>query len=328
MSKKYGFGVKLAVAALAVAGVVGTAGAQVGTVNAGGTAQGIALMKAGITVANVAKIDVDAKNPSGEELMFKASGAGSIDDAPTVTTLAKSFGNLGIVKVTTNSNKWDVGMTSRSGGKLLDPKSVECHDEPDRDGWGNDLGTTHQVCDPAGATYLKYWNPTGGSGGTGGAEDVVLEVAIGVAKSGKALGNTGAPTTLYPIIANAVAGGTPTFAAPIKITGTVPVNDPAGANNGTSFAKTIGIGYLSGGSAITAGPYKDGIYNTSTGTSNPDTWTQIKDNGFPAPKGNSEPQNEYFYVNVGMTETVYNTLNSNKNGTYEEVYYFELYANF
>jgi hypothetical protein len=317
MSKKSvvrvrGFGWKLAVAALAVAGVVGTAVAQPVT----GTTQGIANMSAGITIQNIANIDVIPKNPAGEDLVFTSANA--IDADPTIGTLAKNFGNLGIVKVKTNSNKWDVGMTTQSGGRLLDSASVGCVKVPDIDGWGNNLGTTHDSCSTAGARYLR----TGSS-----MDTVVLDVAIGVAKSGKALGNSGAPATLYPIISG-LSGGAPSFIAPVlidqakviasdkSITGT-----PAVA---ISFAETIGT---YGDTATTWGSaFSDGIYGAgSTGSAE---WGTIATEGFPAPKGNEQPQEEYFYVNVGMTEVDYLALNGNQNGTYKEVFYFELFANF
>jgi len=299
--------VRLSAAALVVAGGVGMVWAQV----SGGTSQDNASMRAGMTIKNIAEIDVIPKNPTDKELVLE--GLATINDVPTAT----KFGSLGIVKVTTNSNKWDVAMTTRSGGRLLDTTSVQCRDVERVDGWGNPTGIFDEVCGGT-AVYLQA-----------GGSDVVLQVAVGLAKSGKALGNTGAPATLYPIISGTPLN-TPAFIAPVVINQSKIIGSdksavtPPALPTAVSFAEELG-----GAAAGTWGMFQYGIYGSGsvTGTT-PDTWGKIATDGFPAPKGNAEPQDEYFYVNVGMPEATYNSLSGNKNGTFTEVFYFDLFANF
>jgi len=217
--------VRLSAAALVVAGGVGMVWAQ-SVVNT--TSKDNASMKAGMTIQNLAEIDVIPKNPTGDDLKLTAA----IDALPTAT----KFGSLGIVKVTTNSNKWDVGMTTRSGGRLLDTSSVTCTDVERLDGWGNPTGVFDNVCG-GNPVYLRYGNTL---------DTVVLNVAIGLAKSGQALGNTGNKSTIYP--AASASGGTVTFNAPVEVTATELEESDKGRANLTpalpvkavSFAKTLG----------------------------------------------------------------------------------------
>jgi hypothetical protein len=312
MSKKFavrGFGWKLAVAAAAVAGVASVSVAQPVS---GGTSQDVASMSAGITIQNIAKIEVIPKNPTGEDLVLK--GTATINDVPSAT----NFGSLGIVKVTTNSNKWDVAMTTRSGGRLLDTTSVVCQDTMRLDGWGNPTGIMDQDCAGSTPVYLQWDN-----GGT--PANVVLQVAVGLAKSGQALGNTGAPSTIYPIISG-LSGGTPAFIAPVSITPAKIIASDKGLTSPApvDFAAELGNAGDAAGSAW--GIFEDGIYGAgSTGGA---VWGTIETLGFPIPKGNYEPQDEYFYVNVGIPEATYLALSGNSDGTYTEVFYFDLFANF
>jgi len=326
MSKKCvvcAFGRMAAVATLAVAG--GSVGAW---------AQGTTgSMSATYTVQQIAELEVTPANPTEDNLVFTAPN--TIDAIPTVGTLDQLFGNLGTIKVRTNSAKWDVSMTTNNGGRMLDLTSVACQDVPNVDGWGNPTGGTHQVCDPTGAKYLT-WDDDNAVGTP--PIDVVLDVAIGVAKQGIALGNTGAADRLYPLL-NVLTAGAPSFAAPIKVNSALIPNTEVGIASfaAVSFADVIGGGYGSGGTAP-AGAYNQGIYGTN-GTNNDGDWTTIETNStFPKPGvastasspgvgPNVDPLTEFFYVNVGITDTVQKQLQDNK-GTFTETFNFELVANF
>jgi len=110
MSKKYGFGVKLAVAALAVAGVVGVAVADDVCEDLGCTAE----MSVGfdIAVADTAKIEaINVKTLTKDELW--ANGLTVTGDNQD------KVGTLGIIRVTTTADKWDVELTTKWGGKLV-----------------------------------------------------------------------------------------------------------------------------------------------------------------------------------------------------------------
>jgi hypothetical protein len=291
--------VKLAVAAVAVAGVVGTAWAAP---LAGLTASEATKvnMTAAYTVNQITEIEATGKNLADDDLRV------NVIDLPTAT----KFGNLGTIRVRTNSKHWDVVMTTDNEGKMLDKSTAACTTEDDHDAWGNVNGS-HQVCDDSKKEFLK-------SGPT--KTDVVLDVAIGVAKTGYKLGNSAAPTTLYPM-ADVTSG--PVFIAPVKVTSLAGTNVATG---GISFAATIGGNYKT---TITSGTFKNGIVGTtSTGDS---TWTNIETKGFPTPYGNASPEKneEFFYVNVGIAPATFDAINGNKNKrTYTETFYFELYASF
>jgi len=290
-------------AALMVAGVWGMGWAQ------GKESQGSANMTTGLRIANVAEISVIPKGTYGDELIA------TVPSPPTAT----KFGSLGIVKVKTNSNLWDVEMTTRYGGKLVNPKSIECRDTVRLDGWGNPTSTVDNVCD--GAPVFLRWN----NGVT--ADTVVLNVAIGLAKSGKALGNTGAMQTLFPIVSATMPS--PMFIPPVGISKDdilASGKDAGGAQVSISFADSLGAA----GERSSWGTFDKGIYGDSSSTTatDPTNWAYIKTNGFPAPKFNYEPQEEYFYVDVGIPKSTYDALSGNKNGTFEETFYFELMARF
>jgi hypothetical protein len=276
-------------------------------------------MSATFTVIQTAEIQVTGNNPTEENLVYTTP---SLSVAPSVTDVV---GNLGTIRVKTNSTGWDVVMTTDNGGKMLDKTSVGCVTVPVVDGWGNQTGATRDSCSTSGATYLAYNN-----GGT--PANVVLDVAIGVAKQGKALGNTGTPNKLYPLL-NAISG-TPSFVAPVSI---VPADIIASDINATtpapvSFAEKIGTYYST--PANIPGAYLQGIYGNTTAATE-GLWSDIALSGFPRPgvvsgtglSTNVEPLEEYFYVNVGIPQATYNSLQGNK-GTYTETFNFELVANF
>jgi hypothetical protein len=304
---------RLAVAAVAVAGVVGMAWADLPTTSTGQTGT----MSATFTVQQIAEMEVTPNNPTEENLVLE------VDAVPKVTDIV---GNLGTIRVKTNSAGWDVWMTTDRGGRMLDKTSVGCVEVPNVDGWGNPTGTFHDSCSTAGAKYLTYNNGSA-------VVDVVLDVALGVAKQGAAIGNTGAPTKLFPLL-NALTAGTPSFVAPVKVIDTdVTGSDKSAATTkAVSFAAVIGGGY--DGLGAPTGAFNQGIYGTTTAATE-GTWDYIVSNGFPKPGAvestnvlpNVVKEEEYLYVNVGMPQTTFNALEGN-NGTFTETFHFELVANF
>jgi hypothetical protein len=275
-------------------------------------------MSATFTVQQIAEIEVTPNNPTEKNLVCV------VDKVPGVADIV---GNLGTIRVKTNSAGWDVLMTTDRGGRMLDKTSVGCTSVPVVDGWGNPTGAFRDSCSTAGATFLTFKN-----GST--VVPVVLDVALGVAKQGAALGNTGAPTKLFPLL-NVIAGGAPTFVAPVKVplarvTGS---DKSAGSTTPVSFAYEIGFAYDAVGPA---GAFEQGIYGeTTAGTEG--AWSDILAGGFPKPgvvasanpdiHPNVDPQEEYLYVNVGMPQTTFDALQGNK-GTFTETFNFDLVANF
>jgi len=296
-----------AATAVVAGGIVGVVWAGMPSGVTGETGE----LKAVFRVNQVTELEAIGKNLTEENLSFV------VDAVPT----AVNFGNLGTIRVKTSSTSWDVLMTTANGGRMLDETSGGCTEVPTYDGWGNVNGTQPSCPDPK--RYLQYDKST--TSGTVTYGDVVLDVAIGIAKSGKAVGNTGAPESLFPLISSAI-GAAPVFIAPVKITGTKIPNSEKGI--GTSFAPVSFATELGKAATAPTGPFANGIWgNTTVGV---DAWTTIGSDGFPAPKGNYEPQEEYFYVNVGMDPTsVYQKLGNNENKkNYTETFYFELVANF
>jgi hypothetical protein len=315
---------KLAVAAVAVAGVVGMVGAQ----PAGGLAAslGTGSMSASFTVQQIAEMEVTANNPTEENLVL------DVDAVPTISSIV---GNLGTIRVKTNSAGWDVLMTTDRGGRMLDKTSLACVSVPVVDSWGNPTGAVRDSCPTSGGTYLKWDNDLTASTPP---IDVVLDVAIGVAKQGHALGNSGAPAKLFPLLENTTGG--PSFIAPVKVINTKVIastKNGASASVPVSFAVEIGTEY--GTTSSPTGVFSQGIYGvtTTTGTGSEGAWDDIVTKGFPKPGAvvesddgilpNVDPLEEYFYVNVGMPQTTFNQLEGNK-GTFTETFHFDLVAKF
>jgi hypothetical protein len=311
---------RVAVAAVAVAGVAGMAWAQ----TLPGTTTGLTgTMSATYSVVQIAEFEVSPNNPTEDNLVIPAGKA--IDDALAVTDIV---GNLGTIRVKTNSGGWDVRMTTDNGGRMLNKANVSCVEVPTFDGWGNENGT-RDSCGVAAATdYLRVAN--GGS-----PAPVRLSAAIGVAKQGKALGNVAAPTKLYPLLEDLSGSGAPTFAQPVDVSAKMTNSEVGiGGHLHISFAEEIGGGYDGGGAYDQSGnTYGQGIYGTTVPTTL-GTWGSIETGGFPKPGidgagvfANVDPLEEYFYVQVGIPNATYLDLAGNK-GTYTETFNFELFANF
>jgi len=314
MSNGRSFKRQLAVAAVAVAGVLGLVGTAWSTLPTGSTS-GADVLTATYSVNLVAELDATSGNLTQENLSCV------VDAVPTIATFATNFGNLGTIKVKTTAKSWDVNMTTNNGGKMRDNQSVTCSQVPDVDGWGNQLSTTHEVCTGTPA-FLKYDN-------SGTPTNVVLDVAIGVAKTGYALGNTAAPATLYPL-ASAVSSSGPTFIAPAKVSQAKVINSEVGSGSFApiSFATEI----VNDKGSANWGDYEPGIYGQAETPATPpatSVWAAIGNDGFPVPKYNNEPNVEYFYINVGMDPSVYNKVGGNTNQrNYVETFNFSLVANF
>jgi hypothetical protein len=343
MSKKYGFGVKLAVAALAVAGVVGTVWADLATLQKADGDKASATATVGFIIDNKAEIECTPKNVTEAELATldwaKISG----------TPSATNFGTLGTIKVTTNSTAWDVRMTTKYGGRLVYNDGGPIAGQFDCDGtidpWTGACSGKETPKKSAGTNYPLTYNSAGASASKGliagtagtaatpesfpGAGDgvpavpavndqVQLLVTIGVAKLGSDLGAPAAQSgNLYPL----GAPGAYSNFLPIEVTGAQLLTSCEKQLDGTtptsgfdpiSFASLVGNGYED---KATPAPLN---YAGIAGR----PWTTIASDGFGKPTNGVE----YFYVNVGMDSSM--PLGGNKKGKYEETFTFDLYASF
>jgi len=293
---------KLAVrGVLAVAGTVGVVG-LVWAALPGGAAKDSAQMGVGFSVLSIGEIEATAHNPTNEELV-----------ANTITAVSgANFGSLGTIRVKTNSTSWDVKMTTQNGGRLASLDGVEMELSCDAADWLTGVvdSTTCKSVPSGPVPYLK----------NDAAADVRLGVAVGVAKSGKALG-AGAQATIYPIFS-----ATGTFVAPVIVPVADLTNSQIDIAMGfaeVSFAELLGAAYTSG----IGGKFDLGIYGAEALATDLSGWETIEDDGFPLPKGNEQEMEEYFYVNVGINTST-NAIAGNKDGTYTETFYFDLVANF
>jgi len=309
--------------------VAGTAWAQPTGLNPSGATTG----EMGLTysVNNIAELSVDAKNPTEAELSADVS-------AVTVG----NFGNLGTVTVKTNATAWDILVKTDNGGRLIDAASGVVESSAVTNAWGD---TTGWDLTYKGANCLVYKSATGSATSANGLlasttaskpDTVLLKVAVGVAKTGKALGATGANAgKLYPM--SNVTSTTVTPVAPVEvgfldILKSKSLVDAAyttaygGARANISLAKVIGTGYGSAGTAPT-GDYSNSILGGGATPAGRE-WGDIATYGFPKPSGNVEELEEHFYINVQVDETLGDGLGANKSGNYSEKFYFDLAVNF
>lgn len=301
--------VKLAAAAVTVAGVVGTGWAQAPTTPS-------ATLKATYTVEERQKIETISRNLTKTELELTKAG-----DAAAALTKAQDPGNLGIIKVTTNSAAWDVQMLTKYGGKLvfneggaptgtstcsgtIDPwNSENCIGGT----WIPDVGpgTLHSL------TYIH-------SSGVGAGDTVKLEVAIGVADSGAYLSSSAVKTSYYALGAPSGFAGFSPSAVTTSLAAsaeTNPATGAAGSKTPISFAENIGTT----GSSWT-------LPTTPTWITGNVMGSLASKKTFTVPNINEQA---YFYVNVGLNRTNTATLfGGNKGGDYEETFTFNLVANF
>ncbi|MDR2693938.1 MAG: hypothetical protein LBB74_06960 [Chitinispirillales bacterium] len=314
------FGWKLAAAALAVAGVVGMAGAQTFATSGGTGKMGVTF-----TVAKKAELTCTGKNLTKEELL----AANAFDSG-----LAKiNPGNLGTIKVATNAFSWSIEMTTENGGRLVyrkggKPGKPTCSNINAWDATKcDDVGGWAVGADTGGTTdTLKYTTTSASAsgvikdGGTG-KDHVQLEVSIGIAFLGSQLDAGAGQSTLYAI-------GAPsnyTTAAPVAIndlekTGTM--LSTASPAVPVKFHDLLGKHYDKWDSPPASYVSLNGQYwNTNSGN--------IASNGFNAPNHSKGPKDEqYFFVNVGLNQTAKDKIGGNKDGAYKETFTFELVGNF
>jgi len=333
MSKKFDVrgvrGWKLAaVAALAVAGVVGTVWAL-----PTGDPSETANMTATYTVETLAHITAVPNAGLTNDVLLT-------EDALTSTSAIGSArgegpGTLGILRVQTNASNWDVQMRTRSGGRLVDEsgattKPGSCSSW---DAWGVVCQSTFPDT-IIGGEYLTYASAgsTSASGIIGGTtrDTVRLQVAVGLANLGAVLSSGANATSVYAL-------GAP--GAPIE-----PVEVAHAALNASQVAAGT-VGYISfanliGGTTGTQYQSDAAALSPSVTTFSGRGWAAIASGGFavpnytndfssPTPPANLPHKNEeYFFINVGIETGTNGTLGGNKGGNYSETFYFDLVASF
>jgi len=310
---------KLAAAAVLVAGgVVGTAWAQTspvtdalgGECNDGADCSGKMYVR--YNVDYQAEIEIGGKADISRE-DFETF------DITATKTMGPEVGNLGWVRVKTNSTAWDVVLTTKNGGRLSKDQYTP---NPSTQHW--DMGCMCMVDDPAdstlaGSVYLKYNTMSGPASGTQAAEDgkityddatndeVQLMVKIGM---------------IEPYNGSFFPKGSTTsgqVAQPTKITATSLLG------SGGSSPTAISLAALLGGDAAT-NSFAQKTFGTSA--------TQLKvgnrtiedaeTSGFDATGANSE----YFYVDVGLNQSLMDKLAGNEKGEYTEEFIFTLTAQY
>jgi len=312
------WGLRLAVAALTVAGVFGTVWAQSGAKQDKLQVKWLVEEKADIkTIQNL----VDA---AALGLTYKGSD--------TILDVGVNPGNLGIVRVATNSSAWDVTMTTKYGGKLVYMEASS----PTQGGGGSCNNGQGDPWNPGTCLSGGTWQPAMTPGdmhsltvlnANGDIDTVKLEIGIGVADSGAYLSTSatakyyalGAPDTYNNFGATNIDATTLTSSGIYDpVTGTQKSASGAGAAQPISFAEKIGAK----GSGWTI-PNTINSWIKGTSLSNLSTTKLF-----------GQPTNEtaYFFVNVCLVNKTLATdpmrLKGNKGGTYEEEFTFNLVADF
>jgi len=311
---------KLAVAALAVAGVVGMVSAQstvAGATN-GATENTAPLMKASFNVNNFAVIEGITNDPADDALNF------SVEDSVGGTTTP---GNLGVIRVKTNASAWDVTMSTKNGGRLMKDgrgtgRDTTICDVPNT--WpltGCQSSHVEEILEPG---YKLLFNDhiatTPGRIGAAGRDTVVLRVAIGPASAVNS--DTGRGGTFGIIVAKgAQAAGDLYEPTIIDQDDLLISNDPA---TPISFAKAFADfynGYT--GSNTTKG---DGSHTTVGGVIM-ESASALSTDGFGPTTGDPSNKWEYFYINVGIDPTEFVKIVGPKSGEYYEIFSFDLVTN-
>jgi len=314
-----------AVAALVVAGVVGTVWAVIPTVGSAAYDKMSAVFK----VERILNITCNGKNPDKNVLLAT--------DVSLQAFAQQDPGTLGTIKVNTNSAGWDVLMTTDNGGRLIyktggSPGPQQCPGGTDPwdnkkcpGGWqpGPIVGA---VTTPLLYSTQSQATQSGRIGGTTSTDydTVQLEVSIGLAFLGSQLSESAPQGNMYAI-------GAPTnFVLPVIVpyTSLEPSGTQYGSNAGVSTIsiadRAISFASLIAGTSTTG-------YGTTTPTPNLNgqTWTDIVTNGFKAPNQPLAPVDEqYFFVNVGLNQTLKPQIGGNDDGEYTETFTFTLAANF
>jgi len=318
-----GFGWKVAVAALVVAGVVGTAGAAslFPTADAGPTGD----MGVAFEVKRKAIIECDGKKPDREKLLsFNA-----LDSVGSVAISRQDPGSLGTIKVATNASSWDINMTTANGGRLvsrLGGKPTQTCSQPDP--WDAskclDAGGFGVGPDTGGSVdTLKFTaTPSGSSGFITSTNYVQLEVSIGLAYLGSQMSTSAPQTNLYAIGApSSYVKPAPIASGDLEKTGKV-VSTVAPSAVPISFASVIGPHYAARTSILTNNAKYFG--RDWSGSAN-----SVEQAGFVTPNHTLGPTDEqYFFINVGLNQTLKSTIGGNKDGNYTETFIFELVGNY
>jgi len=317
----------LAVAVLAVAGVVGTVWAQghVGGLNpaAEDVVNTVPKMKASFHIDNMAYIEGESKDPKDAQLRFN------------VDTLINNVnpGNLGVIRIRTNATSWDVEMMTKNGGRLVKEGSGTgifdsvCVDPVPFPGSG---------CKPGGWNYTERTNPgqallffdhaasfpSPGRIDGGTRDTVLLEVAIGMAES--AGGDTAVGAGFGTIFTKGATAAGYSF-APTVIDSQTIVNSNDAATP-ISFAKMFAKDYPigSGSNANSAAHATIGGVDLTVSDA---AFGSTKGFGPTAVNATTGSKWEYFYINVGIHPDNFSKIVAAKSGDYNEEFTFELVTN-
>jgi hypothetical protein len=342
MSKKYavrGFGWKLAVAALAVAGVVGV----VWAVDLGGGVQQQEMsVSFKVEISDTALLE-KVKEATLDKAALLLGGTAAADKT------GDEVGTLGILRVTTTSGLWDVTMKTLYGGKLVDPgqktedvpKAYHCPIGWTPNPWNSQkcqkIGESDidAVPDSSNGTMrsLVYVGKgqtapgviaTAGSGATD-HDTVQLIVKIGICNVGSDLDpdavqdryyNLGAPGNYGDYLPVAISSGDLQDTRKYEATGGNATQVPL------SFAEKIGGAYGTSGTSSSMQPQ-------GTGVPQEFDWDAIETaKKFPKPITPNGRSVQHFFINVGLNSAATGNLQilerKDQNGTFGETFTFDL----
>jgi hypothetical protein len=312
--RKTAVAVKLAAAALAVAGLVGTGWAQSvvpGLISGGSSYPGDKTMGVVYNIVKEAKMAITANNPKKDNILGR-------DPAITEVSGSKN-GNLGLIQVTTNSTGWDILLATDNGGQLMKGTKT--------------AGDITQKWDNS-CTCLKpdtAWTITGVplKYGGGSPTPVQLKVAIGM------LDNVNGTTKVLKGIPTQDV--TTSYAAAIVADGKLTASKVVVANptqTPVSFIETLQALPTSpaGIADLTVGGVKVmGNTNAPAAGFGPTSYEYTGDNAI------KRDGSEWFFVNVGIPVTdagtfvaspTGNKISGNEDGDYKETFTFTLKALF
>jgi hypothetical protein len=307
--------VRLSAAALVVAGGMGTVWAASPTLTNAVEEPGDHVMGVSYEVKKEAIIEVTANNPKDDAIL---------NVVPTVTEVSgPKNGNLGIVRVKTNSPGWDVTFTTANGGKLaVGTKTPVYTSRWDMGCMCLKVDTSYNV---TGKTYLAYSDA--------GTDHAQLNVAIGM------LDNVNGTTKVLKGVASLHVGGVAYPAAPVaaaKLTSSAST-DATGATisaTSVSFIDVLSDASTGIGQGVTE------VVPLTVGGVEVTASTEAQAKGFGPtateyPATNYVPRDgyEYFFINVGLpskktVSSVDYPIGGNPDGVYEEEFKFTLKAIF
>jgi hypothetical protein len=333
MSNGKRFTGRLAVAAVAVAGVLGgTAWADLL-----GPYEVEMSVSFEVAIEDTARIEIAKSNPLTKDELW----TGGLDAA---NVGGENPGSLGIIRVTTTHDNWDVTMKTLYGGKLVfsgedkPAAGVHCPTGWEKNPWnGNRCQKTGEAdidalpnTTPGEMHSLLYIDKAlstateAGAVNTGGAaarDTVQLVVKIGVCNLGADLDPDAVQTGYYALGAPAdYTNYSPVAIASAKLLNTrkYEADGSDASQKPVSFAEEIGNAYNGGSGAI------DGL--------NSREWSAIATAGTnfakPAYGPGSGRSVEHFFINVGLNNTNAIYEHNSQNGTYGETFTFTLVAAF